>query len=207
MCFSWQADSFSIAFSIALDKGKNKKEVAVRSTRLLLTASHCHLRDAVFLAHGFGGEIAVSSSTVPVAFHWFGVEGYIDTEIFGHSVEDVTGHPQIVTHRDTTARSNLEFPLQINQVTLLPALITFKYNRRNNTRKIQLKKNKQSNESSWWRVIKWLDCSTLNILFYSIKWLWCYFEFWWFFGSVLIWWLSWGSDDWLQGKGDVPETA
>merc|ERR1712071_498819 len=54
----------------------------------------------------------MGSGTVPVAFDWFGVERHVDTEIFGHTVEDVTSYPQAVTHRDTQAWSNLEFPLR-----------------------------------------------------------------------------------------------
>ena len=61
----------------------------------------------------------MSASTVPVALHWFRVKSHIDTEVFGHTVEDVTGHPQIITHCDTWARSNLELPLKVDQVNLL----------------------------------------------------------------------------------------
>jgi len=75
--------------------------------------------DAALFAHLFGGEIAMGSGTVPVAFDWFGVERHVDTEIFSHTVEDVTSYPQVVTHRDTQAWSNLEFPLQIRK-PLLP---------------------------------------------------------------------------------------
>lgn len=54
----------------------------------------------------------MGAGTVPVSLHGFGVEGDDNAEIFGHSMEDVSGYPQLVTDRDAFAGSYLVFPLK-----------------------------------------------------------------------------------------------
>ena len=61
--------------------------------------------------HGGGTEVSVTSGTVPVTGQRLGVEGNLDTPLLGKADEEVTGHPEVVTHLDTLARSNLELPL------------------------------------------------------------------------------------------------
>ena len=48
-------------------------------------------------SHSFCGKVAVTTGSVPVAFHWFWVETGDDSEIFADSVEEESGHPKVVT--------------------------------------------------------------------------------------------------------------
>jgi len=68
--------------------------------------------DTTFVSHLFSGEVGVASSTVPVTLEGLGVEGDLDTPLFADSEEEETSHGEVVTHVDTFARSNLEFPLR-----------------------------------------------------------------------------------------------
>lgn len=61
--------------------------------------------------HGLGGEVGVAASTVPVTGERLGVEGHLDTPLLGDTDEEVAGHPEVVTHGDTLARTDLELPL------------------------------------------------------------------------------------------------
>jgi len=61
--------------------------------------------------HGGGTEIGVASSTVPFTGQRLGVEGDLDVPLLGKADEEVTGHPEVVTHLNTLARANLELPL------------------------------------------------------------------------------------------------
>lgn len=63
------------------------------------------------LTHGLRGVIGVATRTVPVTLERLGVEGHLDTPLLGDTDEEVTGHPEVITHRDTLARPNLELPL------------------------------------------------------------------------------------------------
>jgi len=62
-------------------------------------------------SHLLGGDVCVETGTVPVTWDWFGMEGDLDTEFFGDTVEEIAGHPEMVTHLDTDAWTDLEFPL------------------------------------------------------------------------------------------------
>lgn len=64
------------------------------------------------LTHGFGGIIGVATSTVPVTLEGLGVERDLDTPLFGDADEEVASHPEVITHGDTLARPDLEFPLR-----------------------------------------------------------------------------------------------
>lgn len=63
------------------------------------------------LTHGLGGIVGVATSTIPVTLERLGVEGYLETPLLGDTNEEIAGHPKVVTHRNTFARTNLEFPL------------------------------------------------------------------------------------------------
>lgn len=52
--------------------------------------------DAVFLSHGLGGEVAVTSGTVPVALHGLGVEGDDDAVVLSDAPQQVAGDPDVV---------------------------------------------------------------------------------------------------------------
>jgi hypothetical protein len=66
---------------------------------------------ATLLAHLLGGEVAVQTGTVPVTGTGLGVEGDLSAELFGDSVEEETSDPEVVTHLDTEAGTDLELPL------------------------------------------------------------------------------------------------
>ena len=62
--------------------------------------------------HRLSGIVGMAASAVPVALEGFGVEGDLDAPHFRTTDEKVAGHPQMVTHRDTLARTDLELPLR-----------------------------------------------------------------------------------------------
>jgi hypothetical protein len=62
--------------------------------------------------HGLGGVVGVAPGTVPVTGERLGVERDFDTPFFGNADEKEAGHPEMVTHGDTLARADLEFPLR-----------------------------------------------------------------------------------------------
>jgi len=64
-----------------------------------------------FLTHLLRAEIGVATSTIPVALERFGVEGNFDAPLFGDTDEKVPSDPEMITHRDTLTRADLEFPL------------------------------------------------------------------------------------------------
>jgi hypothetical protein len=66
---------------------------------------------ATLLTHGLGRVVGVAASTVPVTGEGLGVEGDLDSPLFGDADEQEAGHPEVVTHRDTLARADLELPL------------------------------------------------------------------------------------------------
>lgn len=66
---------------------------------------------ATLLAHLLGGEVGVQTGTVPVTGHGLGVHGDAGTKDLSHAVEQETGNPEFVTHRNTLARTDLELPL------------------------------------------------------------------------------------------------
>lgn len=64
------------------------------------------------LTHLLGRVVGVAASTVPFALEGLGVEGDLDTPLLGDADEEVAGHPEVVTHGDTLARTDLELPLR-----------------------------------------------------------------------------------------------
>jgi hypothetical protein len=53
----------------------------------------------------------VKTGTVPLTGNGLGVERDLSTELFGNTVEEETRDPEVVTHLDTLARTNLVLPL------------------------------------------------------------------------------------------------
>lgn len=58
-----------------------------------------------------GRDVGVETGTVPVAGDGLGVEGDLDTKLFGDTVEEEAGHPKVVAHLDTLAGADLVLPL------------------------------------------------------------------------------------------------
>ena len=78
--------------------------------RKLLDSSFDVLNAARF-AHLLGAVVAVTASTVPIALERFGVEGDFDAPLLGDTDEEVTSHPEVVTHGNALARADLKLPL------------------------------------------------------------------------------------------------
>lgn len=68
--------------------------------------------DASGFAHGFRAVVGVAASTVPVALERLGMEGNLDTPLFGDADKEVASHPEVVTHGNTFTGADLEFPLR-----------------------------------------------------------------------------------------------
>jgi hypothetical protein len=47
---------------------------------------------------GGGRDVGVETSSVPVTLDGLGVEGNLDAELLGNTVEEVTREPEVVTH-------------------------------------------------------------------------------------------------------------
>jgi len=58
-----------------------------------------------------GGHVGVETGTVPLTLDGLRLEGDADTELFGNTVEEETGHPEVVTHLNSGAGANLVLPL------------------------------------------------------------------------------------------------
>lgn len=62
--------------------------------------------------HGLGADVSMATSTVPVtSLQGLGVERDLDTEFLSNSRQKVSSHPQLITHVDTLAGTDLELPL------------------------------------------------------------------------------------------------
>lgn len=102
--------SLVLAGETELVIGTINGEMLLVSLAELLKSSDDVLHTTLF-SHLLGGDIGVETRTVPVTGDWLGVEGDLDTEFFGDTVEEVTGHPEMVTHLDADTWTDLEFPL------------------------------------------------------------------------------------------------
>lgn len=70
------------------------------------------------LTHALGGNVSVAASTVPVSLEGLGVERNLDTKLLSDSVEEVSGHPELIGHGDTLARANLVLPLRRHDLSV-----------------------------------------------------------------------------------------
>lgn len=62
-------------------------------------------------SHGLGRVVRVATSTVPVTLEGLGVERGFDTPLFSDSEQEESSHPEVVSHLNTLARTDLELPL------------------------------------------------------------------------------------------------
>eukprot|EP00964_Phaeocystis_antarctica_P126984 scaffold90645_cov63-Phaeocystis_antarctica.AAC.3 len=69
------------------------------------------VREAAGVAHLLGGEVGVHASAVPVARDRLGVEGDVDLEVLGDTLQDVARHPHVIAGGDADRRADLELPL------------------------------------------------------------------------------------------------
>jgi hypothetical protein len=56
-----------------------------------------------------GGNVGVKTGTVPLTLDGLGVERDTDTELFGNTVEEETGHPEVVTHYNQLVLITFDF--------------------------------------------------------------------------------------------------
>lgn len=68
--------------------------------------------DSSVVSHFDSAVICMCACAIPVTWHWLRVKGYYDTEIFGDSVQNVPGHPEVVPHGDALTGAHLELPLK-----------------------------------------------------------------------------------------------
>ena len=71
--------------------------------------------------HSSGTVVGVAACTVPIARYGLGAEGDLDTPLLGKTDEEVTGHPEMITHLNALARPNLELPLGRHDLGIDPA--------------------------------------------------------------------------------------
>jgi len=64
------------------------------------------------LPHQLGADVGMTTGTVPVALHRFGVQWRDDAEVFAHAVQQEAWHPQLVAHLNALAGSHLVLPLR-----------------------------------------------------------------------------------------------
>merc|ERR1719174_3024163 len=76
-----------------------------------LVNSGLNCLDASLDPHGFGGEVCVGASSVPVAGHRLGVKGYDDAKVFSDTLEKVAADPKVITHVDALSGPHLVLPL------------------------------------------------------------------------------------------------
>jgi hypothetical protein len=75
-------------------------------------------RKSTRLAHRFGTEIGVATSTIPVTRDGLRVVGNDDAEFLADSSQQVSRDPHVVTGVDTFGRTNLVFPLPGHNFTV-----------------------------------------------------------------------------------------
>ena len=86
-------------------------KVFVVTLRQLLNRSIDSLNTSGF-AHLLGRVVRVAACAVPVALKGFRVEGNLYTPLLCNSNEEIASDPEFISHGNTVARANLEFPLR-----------------------------------------------------------------------------------------------
>jgi hypothetical protein len=74
--------------------------------------------DPARLPHLFGAVIAVAAGSVPVSFKWLRMEGDLDTPLFSDANKQIASHPEVITHGNTLAGSDLELPLRRHNLSI-----------------------------------------------------------------------------------------
>lgn len=74
----------------------------------------------VLLSHGLGAEVGVAAGTIPVPGNGLGIKGRDHSEVFTHSMQDETGHPEMISHFNSFTGSYLEFPLGGHDLGVCP---------------------------------------------------------------------------------------
>lgn len=54
--------------------------------------------EAALGTHLLGGEVGVQAGTIPVTLDGLGVEGHLDAKVFGHTGQEETRAPELITH-------------------------------------------------------------------------------------------------------------
>lgn len=80
------------------------------------TIVHCLSLYASRFSHEFRRKVCMSSSAVPVSWHWFGVQRYDDSEVLGYPVKHESRYPKFISHFYSNTWSHLKFPLKNRQV-------------------------------------------------------------------------------------------
>jgi hypothetical protein len=97
--------------------GKTKAVVVTVDSDVLLVALSEPVNGLVdvlhttLFTHLLGREVGVQARAVPITSDGLGVEGNLDTKVLSNTVEEVTSHPEVVTHLNALARTDLELPL------------------------------------------------------------------------------------------------
>ena len=68
-------------------------------------------------SHGLGREVGVASRSVPV-WEELWLEGDGESELFSASVEKISGNPHVVTALNTSAWTDLIFPLSWHDLSI-----------------------------------------------------------------------------------------
>jgi hypothetical protein len=61
--------------------------------------------------HDSSAVVGMASSSVPISLEGFRVERDLDAPLFSNANEKVTGHPKVISHRNSLAWADLELPL------------------------------------------------------------------------------------------------
>ena len=81
------------------------------------------LRESALLSHLLSAEVAVSASTVPVARNRLRVECDRNVEVFGNSVKQESGHPEVIANGYALAGTNLSDESQSECLVILNAIL------------------------------------------------------------------------------------
>lgn len=72
----------------------------------------------ILLPHGLGAEVGMAACTIPVPRNGFRIKGCYHSKVFTHTMQDETGHPEMISHADSFTRSNLKFPLETRSLAI-----------------------------------------------------------------------------------------
>lgn len=95
------------ALLVALTVDGNVLEV----TALKLLDGGLNVLHAALNTHLLAGEVAVQTGTVPVTGDGLGLDRDLGAKLLGNAGEEETSEPELVTHLNAVARTDLELPL------------------------------------------------------------------------------------------------